>query len=143
MARDGGVRAYWTGSDELARAFRSAARALPDEAREITEDAAEALVLWTRAKIPLGPARNGHVKYTLKATTEGPFIAVEGGDSAHSYFGWLEFGGRVGVNNSVYREVRREGRYIYPTLARRKGDIESLMLDGLDDLMRRHGITVT
>lgn len=140
MAQGGEVRAYWTGNEELARAFRAAARALPRETHQIAEDAAEALVLWTRAKIPLGPARNGHVKYTLRATTKGPVIEVAGGDAAHPYFGWLEFGGRVGIDNSVYRERIREGRYIYPTLARRKGDIENLMMDGVVELLRRHEI---
>lgn len=139
---DGIVRIQLSGDKELARRFKAAARAVPNETKDIALDVAEMIALFARRKVPIGPARNGHVKYTLEGKVRRGVPVVDGGGPSHPYYGWLEFGGRVGIHRSVRREKRPEGRYIYPTVAERRPEIERQMREGMEDLMRRYGIRV-
>jgi hypothetical protein len=140
--KDGIVRIHLAGDKDLARRLRKIRRQLPDEIDGIALDVAELLVPFVRAKIPLGPGRNGHVKYSITAKARRGAPVVDGGGPGFPYYGWLEFGGRVGIKRSVARTKIKEGRYIYPTAGQHRELIEHEMTTGLDDLMRRHGLDV-
>ena len=141
--RDGIVRAYVTGDKEFQKRLRGAARAFPEESKDIALDVAEMVALFARRKVPLGPARNGHVRNSLEGKVRRGTPVVDGGGPGFPYYGWLEFGGRVGIDRSVFRSREPDGRYIYPTVFQRRAQAEEIMADGLAQLMRRHGIRVT
>lgn len=140
--KDGIVRIQLIGDKALAKQIKGAARALPDETKKIGLDIAEMIAAFTRRKIPTGPARNGHVKHTVQGKIRRGLPVVDGGDLAHPYYGWLEFGGRVGIDRSVFREKIPDGRYIVPTTVERRAQIDEMMADGLETMMRRYGIEV-
>lgn len=142
MARRNGVRVVILGDEALRRRLASVHHALPEGVDEIAQDVADLMAIFARKKVPLGPARNGHVRTTLRGTTRNGTPVVEGGDAAHPYYGWLDFGGHVGPNRSVYRKKIAEGRYIYPTLRERRSQIDDQMSHGLEELLQRHGIEV-
>jgi hypothetical protein len=136
------VRIRVTGDEELRRRLIAARRALPDGVDEIALDVADLMALYARRKVPLGPGRGGHVRKTLVGQLAGGVATVQGGDAAHPYYGWLEFGGHVGIHRSVAREKVPDGRYIYPTLRERRAEIDDQMSHGLAELIERHGIRV-
>lgn len=140
--RDGIVRIRVEGDQELAARLKRANRAVPDQVRKIGLDIADMIAAFAKRKIPLGPARNGHVKSSLEGKIRRGLPVVDGGGPGWPYFGWLEFGGRVGIHRSVFREKHPDGRYIVPTVVERRAEIERQMEDGLEELMRRYGIGV-
>ncbi len=139
---DGIVRIRVLGNDELAKAIKKVQRAVPDEAKKIGLDVADMVAAFARRKVPLGPARNGHVRTSLEGKVRRGLPVVDGGGPGFPYYGWLEFGGRVGINRSVWRDKEPDGRYIYPTVRERRAQVEDIMRDGIEGLMRRYGIGV-
>lgn len=139
---DGIVRIRVEGDTELAAKLKRAARATPDEVRRIGLDIADMIAAFARRKVPIGPGRDGHVKSSIEGKIRRNLPVVDGGGPGWPYYGWLEFGGRVGINRSVFRDKEPDGRYIYPTVRERAAEIDRQMQDGLDDLMRRYGIGV-
>lgn len=140
--RDGIVRIRVEGDQALAARLKAANRAAPEAVKKIGLDIADMIAAFARRKVPIGPGRNGHVKSTIEGKVRRGLPVVDGGGPGWPYYGWLEFGGHVGINRSVAREKRVEGRYIYPTVRERHAQIDDLMNEGLADLMRRHGIEV-
>lgn len=136
------MRAYVTGDRELMAQLRAAGRGAAEMGDQAEDDAAEMVALFARRKVPLGPARGGHVRATLRAERDGGAAVVRGGGPGFLYFGWLEFGGHVGIRGSVFREKVKTGRYIYPTLAERRQEIDEQMDHELRQLVRRHGLGV-
>lgn len=140
--RDGIVRIRAEGDAELAAKLKRAARATPDAVKQIGLDIADMIAAFARRKVPIGPGRGGHVKSSIEGKVRRNLPVVDGGGPGWPYYGWLEFGGRVGINRSVFREKEPDGRYIVPTVVERRAQIDDLMREGLHDLMRRHGIEV-
>lgn len=125
-----------TGLD-IPAAMRSAAAASHEAALEASERAAEIVVDQTRPLIPRG--RSGAARASLKAMG----ATVSAGGSRAPYFGWLDFGGRVGVKKSVLRRYVAGGRYIWPTLDRETRRINEAMAEGLAAAVERAGLEVT
>lgn len=140
--RDGIVRIRVEGDTELAARLKRANRAVPDQVKKIGLDIADMIAAFARRKVPLGPGRGGHVKSSIEGKVRRGLPVVDGGGPGWPYYGWLEFGGRVGINRSVFREKVPDGRYIVPTVVERRAQIEDLMEEGMNDLFRRYGIEV-
>ncbi len=137
-----GIYVRVTGNDELARKFRAAARDLPETTDRIGLDVADMVAAAARRRVPLGPGANGHVRTSIEGRVVAGLPSVSGGGGRFPYFGWLEFGGHVGIRNSVFRTRAADGRYIYPTTFAMRPQIEDEMADGVQGLLRRHGIGV-
>lgn len=140
--KDGIVRIQLIGDKAFQKQIKGAARALPEETKKIGLDIAEMIAAFTRRKVPIGPGRNGHVRNTIVGKIRRNLPVVDGGDLAHPYYGWLEFGGHVGIDRSVFREKEPDGRYIVPTTVERRAQIDEMMHDGIETMMRRYGIEV-
>jgi len=74
------------------------------------------------------PRRSGAAAGTVTAhvRARGASISIGTGNS-DDYVPWLDFGGHVGRQNSVYRTFIKEGRYLYPQImAARKNTLAAV-----------------
>jgi hypothetical protein len=62
------------------------------------------------------------------------------GKAKTPYAGWIEFGGRVGPNQSVRRPFVPGGRSMYPAVKREEAKIREVMADGLNRLADKAGL---
>jgi hypothetical protein len=131
------------GLKEVRKALRDVDKTLGPELRKGLNEVAE-LVLDTAR--PLVPHRSGDARASLKAGSTETAVQIKAGGSKAPYWGWLDFGGTVGegrvsshvahkkaaVAGKMKRRYIREGRYIYPTLRKRRDDIEDKFYDVID-----------
>jgi len=70
------------------------------------------------------PTRTGTARKSVKASTSGNYAQVRAGGVRAPYYGWLDFGGTLGPaggrRNTQHRPKFKEGRYIYPAIARNR-----------------------
>lgn len=126
-----------TGLKEFSRALRKVDSELPKLLRQANNDAAAMVVEWAQPRIP---KRSGRAAASVKAKSTRTAARVSGGSAAAKYYAWLDFGGRVGRNRSVYRPFLPEGRYIYAGLAARRTDITENMISAYAELARTAGM---
>jgi hypothetical protein len=122
----------------LNRGLRAIDGEAPKQLRLALNSAAELLVQHTRPEIPdvTGAARRSLV---ARSTRTSARVAV-GGRRA-PYFPWLDFGGQGRVKGRpAPREFIREGRYVYPTLARIRPQIERQLQDALSAVIHNAGL---
>lgn len=91
---------------------------------------------------PLIPTRTGRAARSLKAASTQNTVRIRVGGRAAPYYPWLDYGGRVGVNDSAHRPFISDGRYLYPTLALYRGQFERILNDALTDVARQAGLDV-
>lgn len=115
---------------------------LPKAVRLAANEAANVIVDDVRPRIPLGPAAGGHARSSVKAKSTRTLGRVQAGSKKYPYFGWLEFGGRVGPNRSVRRPYRREGRYLWVSFARNYDTVHDRLIAELLAVARRGGVEV-
>lgn len=127
------------GLNEFRKGLRGMDRGLPKSMRLALNDVANVLIDAVRPKIP---RRTGRAAASLKAASSQSAAKITVGGAKAPYYPWLDFGGRVGRRKSVVRPFLKEGRYIYPTLADKRGDIEAAMLKALAQLAETNGIEV-
>lgn len=138
MARRGAIQVE--GLAEFRRGLRQVHRNLPRAVRRVANDAAEIVVAAARPGVPLGPAERGHAVQSIRTASTQSSGRVKGGGARFPYYPWLDFGGRVGRDRSVYRRVIRRGRYIYPAFVDNREQITEEMEQGLQRLARSAGI---
>ena len=92
--------------------------------------------------VPYGPAANGHARSSVRPFVDGRGTGVRGGSARYPYYGWLEFGGRVGRDRSVRRNRIKGGRYLYPSLGRNRRRIRRELVATLVRSARRAGLHV-
>ena len=109
-------------------------------AKIVSHEAAQLIVTRTKPKIPLGPGRGGHARNTLKVVTNGIISEVEAGGPNFSYYPWLDFGGRVGINQSVRRQRIKGGRYVWATYDDMKPEINKQMESALNAALKEAGL---
>lgn len=129
-----------TGLREFRAGLRQMDRGLPREVRVVANEAADIVVTWARPMVPIGPAARGHALSSIRTASTQSAGRVKGGGARYPYYPWLDFGGRVGPQKSVHREVKRGGRYIFPAFTRNRPEILDNMREGLDRLAHRAGI---
>lgn len=75
-----------------------------------------------------------------RASMRAVGLSVVMGGPRAPYGPWLEFGGRVGINDSVRRTFVPGGRYIWPTWMRNRTEILDDMEAGIADLAKEAGL---
>lgn len=128
-----------SGLREFNRNLRQLDRSLPKGLRLAGNKAADIVV--TEAK-PRVPRRTGRAAASVRAASTRTSARVRGGGAKVPYYPWLDFGGRVGRNNSVSRPFIKEGRYIWKAFADRRADVQDELHDALVDVARSAGIEV-
>lgn len=89
------------------------------------------------------PSRSGRAKASLRTRSSQREAIVMGGSKKVPYYGWLEFGGRIGRDKSQRRTYVADGRYLYPTIAMNRPDIARRLEAGLAEAARAAGLEPT
>lgn len=117
------------GLRELRGALRDVDKTLGPELRKGLNEVADIVLDTAR---PLVPTRAGKARASLKAGSTEKAVQIKAGGTKAPYWGWLDFGGKVGRAKSVKRRFEPEGRYIYPTLRKRRDEIEDKFYEVID-----------
>lgn len=138
MAGQGVIRI--DGLRELQAALRAMDGESQKQLRVALNEAAELIVAGARRKMP---SESGKAKQSLKAASGQREAQVSLGGRRAPYAPWLDFGGRVGPRRSVIRPYKKQGRYVYKTLADEHADITELLVEAIDRVARDAGLEVT
>ncbi len=122
---------------DFQKAIRGAEDGLQKELRVVFNQAADIVVGSGR---PFVPRRTGALAATLRASSGQRNATVSLGKAKTPYAGWIEFGGRVGPNQSVRRPFVPGGRSMYPAVKREEATIREVMADGLNRLADKAGL---
>jgi hypothetical protein len=112
---------------------------LPKVLRLAHNEAAQLIVDYAKPRVP---RRTGRAAGTIKARSTRTESRVSGGSKRVPYYGWLDFGGRVGRKRSIQRPFIKQGRYLYPALSANYDKFAQLLTDALVDVARQAGIEV-
>lgn len=123
-----GKPSHLRGAREIESDLRDA-ELLGPELRKGLSDVA-GLILDTAR--PLVPTRSGQARASLRADSTDKVVRIAAGGTKAPYWGWLEHGGNVGRSNSVHRAYLPRGRYLYPTLYKRRGAIDDRLYAVID-----------
>ena len=115
---------------------------LPAAVRAATKDSAQLVVNDAKRRMPIGPGKGGHARSSVRSAATSRGTDVRGGGKRYKYYCWLEFGGRVGKKNSVYRKRVKKGRYIYPALDAQRALMRRTLSRNLERAARRSGLSV-
>lgn len=110
------------------------AQGTDDRINKMLSMAAETVADDAQRLVPRGPS--GRARASLRAAG----LSVTMGGSRAPYGPWLEFGGRVGINQSVTRTFVPGGRYIWPTWMKNRQDILTNMERGMAALAEESGL---
>lgn len=86
------------------------------------------------------PRQTGRAAASLREQSSQREARVVGGSRKVPYYGWLDFGGRVGRDRAVRRPFIKAGRYMYPTLGANKESLGKALQHGLAQLARDAGV---
>lgn len=128
-----------TGLRDIQAALKQLDGESQKQLRVVFNDAAQAVVGGAARRVP---TLTGAARQSLRATSSQREAKVSGGSKKAAYYGWLDFGGRVGPNRSVSRPFVKTGRYIYPAYAANKESIGKALEQSLVDLCRDNGFEV-
>lgn len=129
------------GLKEFNKALRQMGGDLPKGTRLAFNEAADLIVQKARPRVDRKTGRAGR---SVKAASTRKFARVSGGGNRVPYYGWLDFGGRVGRNRAIYRPYKGDGRFIYASYfpLRDSGEFADILEAQLKDLGRRAGLVI-
>lgn len=122
-------------------ALRRARSDLPEILRVFLGKAADMTADDAASLVPRGPS--GAARASLRVDRSQTAATVLGGGRRAPYYGWLEFGGRTGIKNSVERRFVRGGRYIWPAYDQNRKRLLAMLDDDVRDMARAAGLDVT
>ena len=128
-----------SGLREFQAGIRRMDQKLPRQIRVVLNDAGEAVVRSTRARMP---RRSGRAASSIKMASSQREARIKAGGGKAVYYPWLDYGGSVGRRGSVKRPFIREGRYLYPAYRAQRGAVLGKMQAGLAELARSSGVGV-
>lgn len=110
------------GLRDLAKALRAIDRDLP---KELGVGLAKASAIVADAMRPKIPRRTGRARASVKVRRKQSAAVLAVGGARVPYYGWLEFGGKVGRGGATRRPFIPNGRYLYPTLADKDAEVKA------------------
>lgn len=110
---------------------------IPLVVRRASEELATTIRRFAQSRIPTD---SGRARRSIQVESKREIVRVIGGNSRVSYYGWLEFGGIVGVDNSVRRRWEKRGRFIYEGYFKEKSRISEVMEASLNEGIRDAGL---
>lgn len=129
-----------TGLREFQRALKQMDGESQKQLRVVLNQSAETVARGAARRVP---TLTGRARASLRAMSSQREARVMGGSKKVSYYGWLDFGGRIGRDKSQRRPFVQAGRYMYPTFAANRDSIYRALQAGLADLARNAGLEVT
>jgi hypothetical protein len=127
------------GMKELQRALKDLDGQSQKEIRVALNTVAETVAQGAARRVP---RRTGRARATLRAMSSQTETRISAGGRKAEYYGWLDFGGRVGRDKSVERPFIKRGRYIWPTVAANRDGLAEAVEKALVDLARAKGLEV-
>lgn len=123
------------------KAFQGALKTMEDglqkELRVALNTGAEIVADDARRRVP---SVSGRARASVKAQSGQREAKIIGGSAKARYYGWLDFGGKVGPNKSTVRPFVQGGRYILPAFARNRAAVLGAIEEAIRDLAARNGI---
>jgi hypothetical protein len=90
------------------------------------------------------PVRTGRARASVKSGVSGNKAYVQEGKATVPYMGWLDFGGTLkpvgGRKNTQVRPRPKGGRYLYPVINAKRGDITAAAAKAFEDTARDLGL---
>jgi len=127
------------GMKELQRALKELDGESQKEIRVALNEVAVTVAQGAARRVPV---RTGAARESLRAMSSQRETRISAGGRKAPWYGWLDFGGAVGRNNSVRRPFVRQGRYIFPTIGANRDGLARAVRDALVALARRKGLEV-
>jgi len=118
------------GIRDLQKALRQIDRDLPKQLAAGLAEAADIVAGAARVKVPV---RSGRAAASIKTRKSQRAAVLAVGGTKAPYFGWLDFGGRIGRAQATRRPFLPSGRYIYPTLTEKADKVRAKV----DEVMAR------
>lgn len=128
------------GLREFQRALKQMDGESQKQLRVVLNTAADTVAAGAARRVPV---LSGRARASLRAMSSQREARVMGGSKKVPYYGWLDFGGRIGRDKSQRRPFVDGGRYMYPTFAANRDPIYKALADGLADLARNAGLGVS
>lgn len=126
------------------REFQAALKAMDGESqkqlRVALNKASDLVVAGASRRVP---RRSGKAAASIRASSSQREARVMGGSKKVPYYGWLDFGGRVGKQHATKRPYVSGGRYMYPAYVAAQTEILAALEAALADLARNAGLEVT
>jgi len=128
-----------TGLRDLQGALKSMDGETQKQLRVVLNTAAETVAAGAARRVP---SKTGRAKASLRAASSQREARVMGGSKKVPYYGWLDFGGRIGRDKANRRPFVTGGRYMYPAYSANRDSITKALEAGLTDLARAAGLVV-
>lgn len=128
------------GLREVQKALKDLDGESQKELRLTLNEAAGIVVRGAQRRVPV---RTGVARASIRATSGQREARVSAGGRRAAYFPWLDYGGRVGRNNSASRTFIKGGRYVYPAYSDEYTNIRRLLEKRLTTLLESKGIETT
>jgi HK97 gp10 family phage protein len=125
------------GLRDLQAALKATEDGAQKELRVALNKAADLVASGASRRVPV---KTGAARGSLRAQSSQREAKIIGGSKKVAYYGWLEFGGRIGKNKSVRRPFIKSGRYLWPAYAAQRTQVAQVIADELDALMARTGL---
>lgn len=122
----------------LARSLRAVDRNLPKAMRLAANEAADVVVVEARRDVP---RRTGRAAASIKAQSTRTAARVVSGGNRAPYMPWLDYGGRVGRNDTARRPFIADGRYVYPAFRAKRAEVERTYLAALRHITVEAGLS--
>lgn len=135
----GAVVEPWSikGLKEFQGALKATETGMQTELRVVFNRAAETVAARARQKVP---TTTGAAAASIKAMSGQREAKIVGGSAKVPYYGWLDYGGKVGRKGNTVRPFRRAGRYLYPAFNAYRDQVAADVSQGLADLAGRAGL---
>lgn len=127
------------GLAQFRRNLRDLDTALPRALRLAGNEAANLVVDAARVTVP---RRSGKAAASIKAKSSQSATRITSGGARAPYMPWLDYGGRVGKNNTARREFIKDGRYVYPAFRRERPNVEKVLREALERVAADAGIEI-
>lgn len=130
------------GLAELRRALHDVDKALPKKLRTRFKKIGDEVAAEARQHVPV---KTGRAQASIRSGASGTTAYVAGGKASVPYYGWLEYGGVLkptgGRHNTIRRPRKNQGRYLYPAIDKKRGQIEREARAAFEDAAREVGFT--
>lgn len=128
------------GLRDLARQLRAVDVNLPKALRLAANEAAEIVVVEARTGVP---RKSGKAAKSIKARSTRTAARIVSGGNRAPYMPWLDYGGKVGKNNTAVRPFEPDGRYVYPAFRSKREQVEQTYRAALARIIAEAGLEVT
>lgn len=128
------------GLRDLSRQLRDIGPQAAKALRLAANEAADLVVQGARRDVP---RRSGKAAASIRTASTQTKVRVKSGGRRAPYMPWLDYGGKVGKNNTARRPFIADGRYVYPAYRANKERFAELLEKAIRRVAEDAGLEVT